>query len=636
MNTLYSYLKIFTFIGNRKSLLKSFGLLFAACSILTWNPAAFCEDAIKPGSLIERLREARRAGDTETVRELEAMRPKNPAGGESAGPTVLIPSDTHGCAGDPTLVSGDPNHKNLFGPPLARFGDDVKVRPWNEDTKEWNQTMASDSGGNLYVAWQDDSLPFDYIQVYKSFDEGETWFDFGAVINFGAHLKEPSLAVGEGAGGDVLLLAYILDDGILPRPEVATSPLIAPGWAIHHVPVWPGWDGYAKPAVNTDAIHFGVWYAYLTCEGIFDAFADNINVCSWRSLDSGASWIDEQVVLGNTDPDPWRDADGSYGTAMNRVFLVTYNDNDNALYVVTSDDYAVTWNPVIMLFVFPFDPLNAVDPEIAAAVSHDNVMVCFTMQSLLGDDNIGYLFSVDGGDVWTPIIEMTGSTDEHEWAVSLTANEGGEDWHLAYTSHYTQQNRVFYTRCPQDLTDLWLTPVIVDDLGSASGDYSKKGIASNPLNNSACMAWADYRDGSPDYDCYSDHIDNLGLMLDNPEIIAFDGGSCNFTLSAGAANAGRIYRVVGSVSGYDPGIMIGGALHLPVNFDFFTIFTINLANTPIFTDFWMPLDPVGNGTATLNIFPFFLGVPITMHFAYFLEGPPWDFASNAVRLDLLP
>lgn len=159
-------------------------------------------------------------------------------------PVALHPSATFGGAGD---RRGDSRNSIPSGGQDATFGTDIHVRYSNLTTMEWNQTMASDSNGNLYVAWQDDYSTYDYIQIYWSRDGGQTWVAYGYVQNASAHLKEPSIAVGEGLS-DTLLLAYIVDDGAsIPYPEVATTPLGQFAFTIQSVPFWGWWDGYAKP-----------------------------------------------------------------------------------------------------------------------------------------------------------------------------------------------------------------------------------------------------------------------------------------------------------------------------------------------------------------------------------------------------
>jgi hypothetical protein len=109
----------------------------------------------------------------------------------------------------------------------------------------------------------------------------------------------------------------------------------------------------------------------------------------------------------------------------------------------------------------------------------------------------------------------------------------------------------------------------------------------------------------------------------------------NFYLTAGISNANRYFGLLGSVSGTDPGTPLpGGLATLPINWDWFTDLMINLGvsghpHFPLFGN----LDGDGNAQATLTL-PGMLLHPedITMSFAYCLEGPPWDFASNAVDI----
>ena len=112
---------------------------------------------------VEALHRARRAGDVESMRVLQAQigasaGPSGPR--ESDGETTLLPTTTIGGAGLPPGLDGD------FGiqagdPPFS--GGDVKVRPVNEDTGEFSHCMASASTGTMYVAWQDDYFSHDYI-----------------------------------------------------------------------------------------------------------------------------------------------------------------------------------------------------------------------------------------------------------------------------------------------------------------------------------------------------------------------------------------------------------------------------------------------------------------------------------------
>ncbi|MBU0753565.1 MAG: hypothetical protein KJ645_00395, partial [Planctomycetes bacterium] len=247
----------------------------------------------------------------------------------------------------------------------AEWGTDRHVRDWNLDGREIHPTVVTDSEGILYMAWQDNALAKDTIELYVSEDYGESWTPLGVLHDPGADLKEPCLATGEG-NQNKLVLAYIVDDGVtMPVPEVAVSPLGEFDFSFYSIPVW-SWEGYAKPVIWTDDLDHSVWYVYLTCEGIYDSAADNINVCSWRATNFGAAWGNELCVYGGSDTDAWRDPDGSYGTSDNGVYLICYNDTTNALSYSESQDYAATYSTPVTIKTMTTEPANPVDPEIEA------------------------------------------------------------------------------------------------------------------------------------------------------------------------------------------------------------------------------------------------------------------------------
>ena len=121
--------------------------------------------------------------------------------------------------------------------------------------------------------------------------------------------------------------------------------------------------------------------------------------------------------------------------------------------------------------------------------------------------------------------------------------------------------------------------------------------------------------------------------------VAFEGtgGKSTFSLDAGAANVARNYIILGGVTGSSPGTPLpGGMATLPVNWDVFTTIVINLANTVIFQNFIGILDANGQASALFDTQgPVPGAAGITMTFAFALNNP-WDFASNAVEIKIVP
>ncbi|MBU0753861.1 MAG: hypothetical protein KJ645_01890 [Planctomycetes bacterium] len=123
------------------------------------------------------------------------------------------------------------------------------------------------------------------------------------------------------------------------------------------------------------------------------------------------------------------------------------------------------------------------------------------------------------------------------------------------------------------------------------------------------------------------------LWADTYFISAMAGGTVNLFLDAGPAYAGRNYHVLGSLSGTTPGTMTPSGHILPLNWDFWTDFTLNYANSIYFPNFRSTLDAMGRSTAQINApatGPTAIGV--RMYYAFTLYNP-FGYTSNAIAID---
>lgn len=119
---------------------------------------------------------------------------------------------------------------------------------------------------------------------------------------------------------------------------------------------------------------------------------------------------------------------------------------------------------------------------------------------------------------------------------------------------------------------------------------------------------------------------------------AATGGSIPLQLDAGAGAAGRVYVVAMSGSGTTPGFVLPPALPIPLNPDPWFSISLQLANSPFFVNTLGSLDAQGRALAQFAMPGNNLLAPIIgldFHFAYFL-ALPFDFASNAVRVTVVP
>lgn len=551
-----------------------------------------------------------------------------PALGEASGPVLLNPSNTVSIEGD--LAENMSNFiMNMSG--SRSFATDIRIRSLNTDSIESNQSMACDENGNFYVAWEDTFLGPEYIQIYRSQDGGLTWAPVAALVESDVALTQPSITVAEGSPNRILV-TYIRDDGVNPPvPEVAIKDLASGSFTIHSVPVWGNWEAYRKPVIWTDSTQYHAWYAYITCEGVYDSAAGNVNVVVYRSSDGGETWDQNVTVFGNTDTDEWIDPDGCFGTTKKRNFVVCYNNTNKFLYWGKSVDDGVSWDTMWFQNMTEIGiPYHPVDPEIEASVDDDILQIAATR---LNDytETIGFAHSPSAGDTFSSLHNLFPQHQEPRYAASLHANQGGNSYHLAYTS----QNKVYYSSRPQDLSVSWDTPVRIDDAGYASNVYDKKGLASVWDTDVPGIVWADYRDGSTlDYDSYFETTIKRSFSADKTTLSAAAGGTVKFWLDAGFDNANRTYIILLSASGTWPGTTLPGGKKLPVNWDALTDLGFALLNSPVLVNFYDQLDYAGRAMAYLWLPPIPGNKGVTLCFAYTLKTP-YDFVSNPWTIDIV-
>ena len=130
----------------------------------------------------------------------------------------------------------------------------------------------------------------------------------------------------------------------------------------------------------------------------------------------------------------------------------------------------------------------------------------------------------------------------------------------------------------------------------------------------------------------------LGLNSNTHVVSLSKGGAQTFSLFGGNANAGKLYLLLGTLSGTKPGIKLG-TVTLALNPDAYFFFMLGNPNTLIANSLGI-LSPSGTSTAKLNL-P--LGLPVSLagtvlYHAYLVLDPSrlsFDFSSNAVPLTLV-
>lgn len=130
----------------------------------------------------------------------------------------------------------------------------------------------------------------------------------------------------------------------------------------------------------------------------------------------------------------------------------------------------------------------------------------------------------------------------------------------------------------------------------------------------------------------------LALSTDIHQVSVSAGGTQTLRLNAGSANSNKLYLLIGTTSGVQPGVSVGSLL-VPLNVDSYSTYT--LAN-PNHAPLSQSLGVLGSDGKALAGFSLPLGTAsslagLTAHHAYVvLSGLDVAFASNAASVSLIP
>jgi hypothetical protein len=111
------------------------------------------------------------------------------------------------------------------------------------------------------------------------------------------------------------------------------------------------------------------------------------------------------------------------------------------------------------------------------------------------------------------------------------------------------------------------------------------------------------------------------------------GQAMNFSISAGPANAGRAFRMLGSMTGTAPGLPVPGGLTLPLADDRYLQYTQHVPNSPILSNSVGVLDSAGRAIVTFHPIPRFVGQ--TLYHAFYLTDAGAGFVSEPVAVQVV-
>lgn len=290
----------------------------------------------------------------------------------------------------------------------------------------------------------------------------------------------------------------------------------------------------------------------------------------------------------------------------------------------------------------------------AGDLNGDGLLDVVFANRIFGD--ITVVLQTAPGVFGAPVIELTGVSNTTDFALADITLDGQLD--LVVTSSFVNQVRLHV-----GLGDGTFAPAVVlddnelDYSAVAVGDVDGDGdldVAYTSQNGDSVNAM---RNDMPFNDCNANGVADLAELLngtatdldgngvldeclapplyaDGFAIDAATGGAQTFALDAGAAHAGELYIMVGSLSGTAPGTPLG-SLVVPINVDTYTNLLLTTGVVPLAPKFGV-LDGSGQATATLTLPPGIANAFVgqTAHHAFVAFGLDFTFASNAVPLTI--
>jgi hypothetical protein len=529
-------------------------------------------------------------------------------------------------------------------------GDDIQVNSASTAAQTNSVILVDPKDRKHLIAAANDTRSGHYeCCYYASFDGGATWVEnfFPDPDNFGNALT-PAIAFAPNgvtyyaanaikvSNGDTAIYVGTSTDGGLTIPTWLQ--VIGPG-SNHQ-------DDKPSLAVdNTGGTYDGTVYLTFTRFGLGGISPIYITTSS----DGGVSWSTEIQLSDN------QVCQGSCPVVGNggELYCCFYDFFDNSIKLDKSFDGGVTWGVDVLAAkgkwlytvpntVFKTNSLPAMDVDRSGGFYTGALYICFACDKAKGTLSDVYVtHSYDGGVTWTKLFMVNDFPGNSQFFPALQVDPTGHV-NVAWMDRRNDLADVaidYYCSRSDDGGITWEANTRVSDTSFDPNSYpqgnylgSYMGIAAS--ERMVYPMWVDGRNG--DNDVFISPV-NLDFRTDIEQISAATGATPNFTLDAGSSLSFSDYRILGSVTGTNPGIKLNG-VPIPVNYDQFTLLTILYANTASFPGFFGVTASGGLASASMVVPP--VGpslIGLQFDFAAFVKvSGKVKWASSATHLEIVP
>jgi hypothetical protein len=529
-------------------------------------------------------------------------------------------------------------------------GDDLRVNSASTAAQTNSVILVDPEDRKHLIAAANDTRSGHYeCCYYASFDGGATWVEnfFPDPDNFGNALT-PAIAFAPNgvtyyaanaikvSNGDTAIYVGTSTDGGLTIPTWLQ--VIGPGSNRQD-------DRPVLAVDTTGGTYDGRVYLTFTRFGL-----NNVSpIYITTSSDGGLNWTAARKLS---------DDDYCQGSAPvvglnGELFCSFFDFVDNSIKFDTSFDGGATWGTDVLAAkgkwlqtvpntVFTTNSMPSMDIDRSGGVYTGALYICFTCDKAKGTLSDVYVtHSYDSGATWTKLFMVNDFPGNSQFFPWLQVDPGGHvnvGW-MDRRNDLADVAIDYYVSRSGDGGITWETNTKVSDVSFDPNSYpqgnylgSFSGIAAS--ERMVYPMWPDGRNG--DNDVFVSPV-NLDFRTDIDQISAATGATPIFTLDAGSPYSFCDYRILGSVTGTNPGIKLNG-VPIPVNYDTFTLLTILYANTASFPNFYGVTSTGGVATASMVVpaVPASL-VGLQFDFATFVRvAGKVKWASSATHLEIVP
>jgi len=356
-------------------------------------------------------------------------------------------------------VNGNYVYLNVTLPLLETTWTEERLVNLDQDSVDQKIAMATDSSGNMYVAYADyGSLNLTEIFVRKSSDGGATWPLLVGVLDY-HDLGYPSIAIDPYK--NEIYVAFEREWSSNDH-DIFVLRFVNGTWSLSSVANIMGEDD-RFPSITCEYQYGSGNWQYISYEYVYNN--DDRDLMFAKSQDNGATWSIKK--LHGDWPDGNVYSQTSITNAEGNVYIAykwgaDYNSVCE-IRVERSIDYGSTWTQFSDVDGLPND---CQFPSIAATHGGDAVMVGFQYKWSASDVDIWYSYSANKGSTWTKGQTLFTSGLEDEKSLTLvvdgegtqTQNVRGYIHAVCKVGRYAKYRATYYSQ----LTN-WSTPKTISD-----------------------------------------------------------------------------------------------------------------------------------------------------------------------------